>query len=370
MCGRYFRHAHLEHKYFAEAQNCVHFPEFFLIRADASGREKAGMSATPPSYLLASNDPLLLGRVEPALLGGGAQVKVALTADAALAAMTGANAPDLALLDAGLPGMPVAQLLAAVRATECGRRLAIAVAADAVSQEWIDRLDEGILDDLIPRAAEPAYWQLRVASVLRAQRLLYELGVLRENETRNAQLDRLTGVYNREALLSLLFRETDRAQRMSSPLSLLLFDVDDFGHWNLRLGLNACDEILCQMARRAARLLRTYDLLGRVGKDEFLIALPGCATANAVTLAERLRLEVFSPPYRLGEESIRLSACFGIAQSHGRSPVVVLRDAEQALLRAKEAGPETIQTFDAPPRPTPAPVTFISSDSGDELLAW
>ncbi len=328
------------------------------------------MLATPYTCLLALDDAALLARVESALLGAGAQIHVALTAYAALAAMTGPNAPDIALLDARLPGMPVAQLLAAARSADSSQRLSIVVAADGITQEWLDRLDEGILDDLIPRAAEPAYWQLRAASVLRAHRLLYEVGTLRENEARGAQLDRLTGVYNREALLSLLFRETDRVQRMSSPLSLLLFDVDDFGHWNLRLGLDACDEILCQMACRTARLLRTYDLLGRTGKDEFLIALPGCSVVNAVTLAERLRLEVFSVPYHAGDESIRLSACFGIAQSHGRSPVIVLREAEQALLRAKKTGPETIQTFDGPPRPTPAPVTFISSDSGDELLAW
>ncbi len=176
-------------------------------------------------------------------------------------------------------------------------------------------------------------------------------------------------MYNREALLALIFRETDRVQRLDSSLSLLLFDVDDFGHWNARLGMEACDQLLCQAVHRTARLLRTYDLLGRTGDDEFLLALPGCSVVNAVTLAERLRLEVFGLPYRIGNESIRLSACFGIAQSHGRSPVVVLREAEQALACARQAGPESIQTFDGQ-HPAPAPVTFLSSVSGEKLLAW
>jgi hypothetical protein len=69
-------------------------------------------------------------------------------------------------------------------------------------------------------------------------------------------------------------------------------------------------------------------------------------------------------------ESIRLSACFGIASSHGRSPVVVLREAEEALLVAKAAGPESIQCFDGPHQPAPAPVAFFSPSTGDELLAW
>lgn len=328
------------------------------------------MLAPPPTYLLASDEPSLLARVEPELLSTGALVTVVLSADSALAAMTGPHPPDLALLDAALPGMPMVELLAAVRSSGTGLRLPIVLISDSATQEWLDCLDEGIFDDLIPRDAQPAYWRFRSASVLRLHRLLHELDSLRDSQSRDAQRDRLTGAYNREAMLAMIFRETDRAQRMHTPLSLLLFDVDDFGHWNSRLGIDACDEMLCQMVRRTTRLLRSYDLLGRVGKDEFLITLPGCPVIHAATLAERLRLEVFSSPFRMGTEAVRFSACFGIAQSQGRSPVIVLREAEQALAWAKETGPESIQTFDGPPRPTPAPVTFLSSASGEELLAW
>ena len=79
--------------------------------------------------------------------------------------------------------------------------------------------------------------------------------------------------------------------------------------------------------------------------DEFLIALPACSPASAMILAERLRVDVFSVPFRVAGEAIRLSACFGIANSRGRSPVVVLREAEKALEWAKAAGPESIQCF-------------------------
>jgi diguanylate cyclase (GGDEF)-like protein len=151
---------------------------------------------------------------------------------------------------------------------------------------------------------------------------------------------------------------------------LILLDIDDFGHWNSRLGTEVCDQLLCQVVARTTRLLRSYDVLGRPGKDEFLVVLPGCGTNNALMLAERLRVDVFSSPFRVAGESIRLSACFGIATSHGRSPVVVLREAEQALQRAREAGPESIQCFADSIRTDPPPVTFLSPTSGDELLAW
>ncbi len=323
-----------------------------------------------PAFLLASPDPALLGAIEPMLQATGTQVKVVLSAEAALAFLVRGNPPALLVLDARLPDMPIGQLLAAARALGDGPRAPILLVTDTVTQEWIDRLADGVIDDLILRSSEYTYWQLRIDLLLRNKRFALELESLREAAIRNAQFDRLTGVYNRETMLSMLFRETDRAQRMNSSLCLVLFDIDDFGHWNSRLGVDTCDELLCQVASRAGALLRSYDLLGRPGMDEFLIALPACSPASAMILAERLRVEVFSVPFRVAGEAIRLSACFGIANSRGRSPVVVLREAEKALEWAKAAGPESIQCFGCTQEPAPSPVKFLSASSGDELLAW
>jgi diguanylate cyclase (GGDEF)-like protein len=322
------------------------------------------------TFLLASSDTALLTAVEPTLLATGARVDVVLSAEAVLASIASPRPPNLILLDVELPGIPMGQLLAALRADSDSPRLPIILIAGTVAQEWVDRLAEGAVDDIIPRSAECVYWQLRLDLVLRNQRVAHELETLRDAALRNAQHDRLTGVYNRETLLAMLFRETDRVQRSQSSMCLVLFDIDDFGHWNSRLGADACDELLCQVATRTAALLRSYDVLGRPGMDEFLVALPSCTPANAMALAERLRIEVFSAPFHVCGEAIRLSACFGIATSHGRSPVVVLREAEKALEYAKAAGPESIQCFGCPSQTTPSPVTFLTASSDDELLAW
>ncbi len=318
----------------------------------------------PATFLLASASPELLTAIEPVLTAAGARVEVVLTAAAALAAISAPKPPDLALIDSGLPDMETRRLLAAMQAEGASRRFPIILIAESAAPEWTGLLEQGIIDDLILRGAGPAYWPLRTDAALRAYRLAGELANLCDS-----RLDRLTGVYNREAMLAMLVRETDRAQRMNGSLSLVLFDIDDFGHWNSRLGLDACDRLLREVAERSARLLRSYDLLGRPGKDEFLVALPGCQVASAERLAERLRLEVFSVPFRVGGERIRLSACFGIASSKGRSPVVVLREAERALARARQVGPESIETY-GDTKPDPAPVKFLSPTSGDELLAW
>lgn len=331
-------------------------------------------SQAPPVYLLASPDPALLAALEPLLLAAGAEVEIVLSAEAALAAVDKPRPLALALLDATLPGldpcMNIERLLATIRAEETASRLPIVLISDTVTQEWIDRLAEGVIDDLVLRTAEAPYWRLRVEMTLRDRHKGRELHALREAQVLNAQFDRLTGVYNRETILAMLFRETDRVQRMNSALSLLLLDIDDFGHWNSRLGNDACDDLLCQVAGRITRLLRSYDLLGRPGKDEFLLVLPGCSAVNAVMLAERMRMEVFCSPFPVGGDAIRLSACFGIAGSQGRSPVVVLREAEQALQWARTAGPESIQCFGDSPHPSDGPVAFLSPSTGDELMAW
>jgi diguanylate cyclase (GGDEF)-like protein len=327
-------------------------------------------SQSQPTFLLASNEPALLEAVEPVLLAAGARPEIVLSAEAALLRMVDPDAPSLALLDTRLPGMEMARLLAAARAEATGPRFPIVLFSDSVRQEWQDRLDEGVIDDVFPFSVEPDFLRFRVEMAVRGNRRDRELEQLREAAALNAHSDTLTGVYNRSGLLSVLFRETDRVQRMNTSLCVILFDIDDFGHWNARLGSAACDELLVQVTGRATRLLRSYDVLGRVGKDEFLAGLPGCSPVNAVLLAERMRQDVFSAPFHVAGKSIRLSACFGVASSQGRSPVIVLREAEQALRLAKEAGPESIKCAADCPQSQAPPVAFLSPTSGDDLLAW
>ncbi len=327
-------------------------------------------SKPQPAFLLASDQPALLSEMEPVLVALGARVEIAFSAEAALASLSRLGAPALVLLDVRLPRVKTEQMLAAIRAAAGGRRFPVVLIAETIADEWMDRLEEGAVDDLIPASAQAAYWRLRLEMVLRSHQRMVEVEHLRETSAVHEQTDPLTGTYNRATLLSMLFRETDRVQRMNTTLCMILFDIDDFGHWNARLGMSACDDLLVHVAGRVKRLLRSYDLLGRVGKDEFLVALPGCNSENAVLMAERMRAEVFSAPFRLGGQAIRLSACFGVAASRGRSPVVVLREAEQVLREAQSAGPESIQCFSDPPEQQAAPVAFLSPTSGDDLLAW
>lgn len=328
------------------------------------------LSDAQPRFLLASPDPALLHAVEPVLLSSGAHVLVALSAEAALAQMRSDDGLTMALLDIHLPGMQIDQLLAATRAHAQGCTFPILLIADPPLETWISRMREGVIDDIISPQADPAWWLLRVELVRRGFCRNKSLDNLRESALMDAQFDTLTGTYNRASILSSLFRETDRAQRMNSSLAAILLDIDDFGHWNARLGAVACDQLLVDVAGRLRRLLRTYDLIGRMGNDEFLAALPGCSTQDAVQLAERIRTDVFTEPYRAPGTMVRLSACFAVATSNGRSPVVVLRELESALRHARQTGPETIRSGSNGLEPLAPAIAFLSPSTGDNLLAW
>ena len=140
-------------------------------------------------------------------------------------------------------------------------------------------------------------------------------------------------------LLSLLFRETDRVQRMGTSLCMILFDIDDFAHWNARLGeCGVRRPAGAGCVHRVQRLLRSYDLLGGMGGDEFLRCAAGmrhgqCGHAGRADTrrgrsASRFRWRVRRCGFR---------RALAVAPSQGRSPVVVLRELEEAL-RRRQAG--------------------------------
>jgi len=313
-----------------------------------------------PLFLLASGSAPLAADIRSSLLDGAIQLQLVASADAALEAMLGPPLPSLLLLDAELQGLPIDQLLAALHVGSDERRFPIVVIADEGIPEWMKRLAEGVIDNIFPHNLPPFHWRPQLEMVLRTFRRIRELEQLRATATLNRDIDPVTGLANRAALLSMLFRETDRVQRMNTSLSVMRFAVDDIAHSQGRLGEAAWDEVVKEAAARVQRLLRTYDLFGRLGMADFAVGLPGCAPVNAVSLAERIRAEVFSVPFRAEGAAVRLTVSFGIAPSHGRSPLIVLREAEQALQAARIAGPEKIRTARDCGQPT-ARAAFLST---------
>lgn len=309
-----------------------------------------------PRYqvLVLSEDEALRERMRVVLRLQDVSLEMAKDATELLEMQPKLRVGSVILLDGAVRAVESGQLLAALQEAGAAQRSAVGIIGARVAGEedeqessaatWSRRLREGVIDDMLPRDTTRQQWPLRLSALRRIHLLRSELVHLRDSSLLQAERDRLTGTMNRDAILSILFRETDRVQRMNHGLCVILMDIDDFGHWNAELGIEACDDLLRRVAQRVQSLLRSYDMLGRMGDDEFLIALPGCSNVNAVLLAERLRTDIFDVPFEVGGRSIRLSACFAVAESKGRSPVVVLREAEQTLQEARMRGPDQIRS--------------------------
>jgi len=167
---------------------------------------------------------------------------------------------------------------------------------------------------------------------------------------------------SRDELITTLFRETDRAQRFKTALTLILCGIDDWNIWISKVSEDAVRAAEGEIADRIAGVLRCYDLLGRYGAGEFAMILPGCNSFSAVGMAGRLRQEVFGSAFRQGNEAMMFEASFGIAGSGGRSPLVVLRNAENALIEARmrRPGPIVRSSYAAEPDPATLRMAVLS----------
>jgi diguanylate cyclase (GGDEF)-like protein/PAS domain S-box-containing protein len=162
-----------------------------------------------------------------------------------------------------------------------------------------------------------------------------------------SRLDSLTGLFNRGYWDECLRQEFARYRRMPRDSSLVLFDVDHFKAINDEHGHTAGDEVLRQLGRLLNETLRSTDIVGRYGGEEFAIILPDTAAANARIMAEHLRQNVSALQIPHEPAPLRITVSIGIAAITDDMPDaktwVMLAD--QALYRAKADGRDRIAVF-------------------------
>ena len=166
-----------------------------------------------------------------------------------------------------------------------------------------------------------------------------------------ATRDSLTGAANRRHFVEQAQRERERSLRTGTPLSLCLFDADHFKSINDHYGHVAGDHVLSAMAQAATGALRTTDLLGRLGGEEFAMLLPDTDLAGAMVVAERVRAgvaaaEVQSSEVREGSapSAIKVTISIGVAELRGDEPFEsMLKRADRALYAAKDLGRDRVQ---------------------------
>jgi diguanylate cyclase (GGDEF)-like protein len=177
-------------------------------------------------------------------------------------------------------------------------------------------------------------WAVIVSNITAQTQLVQQL-------QHHAVTDSLTEIANRRAFDAALEREYVRASRYRSRFALMLIDVDHFKTINDGSGHAVGDQVLHLVARRIAHCLRSTDLPGRYGGDEFAILLPETTLHEASKLADRIRDQVAIAAAEVGEQGIAVTLSVGVTvymPGDSADPRELLEQADQALYSAKSDG--------------------------------
>ncbi len=158
---------------------------------------------------------------------------------------------------------------------------------------------------------------------------------------RLATRDSLTGLWNRRSILELLQRELARCAREGRTLAAVMVDIDHFKRVNDEIGHLAGDEVLREVTHRVGSSLRSADVLGRLGGEEFLFILSPADEESAREVMERARQACAAAPIVSDSNSFEVTVSLGaavVAARHGEDLPAVLRAADRALYRAKHSG--------------------------------
>ncbi|MGH8762789.1 MAG: GGDEF domain-containing response regulator [Nitrosospira sp.] len=198
---------------------------------------------------------------------------------------------------------------------------------------YLEGMDAGA-DDFITKPFDEEQLAARLRVAERILALHKKLHV-------QATHDRLTGIWNRAAIVDCLEKELERAARQNTRIGVVLADLDHFKQVNDTHGHAAGDRVLQEAAQRMRLALRPYDRIGRYGGEEFLIMTPGCTWSDAMTLAERIRGSISAEPVNGQSGEIPITVSLGATISGGRAGEdanTLIAAADEALYRAKKTG--------------------------------
>ena len=157
-----------------------------------------------------------------------------------------------------------------------------------------------------------------------------------------SQIDTLTGLANRRAMMKSLAAEQTRSSRTGRSFGLIMTDIDDFKQVNDRYGHACGDEILVEVSKRLEKTLRNQDITSRWGGEEFLLLLPETSLHSAVKVAKKIKALIEGTPFICSNASINLTMTFGVSQG-GLIPVEdAIQLADTALYRGKRTGKNSV----------------------------
>jgi diguanylate cyclase (GGDEF)-like protein len=270
------------------------------------------------------------------------EVTVATNGEAAWRIVQGGAAP-LLLSDWMMPLVDGLELCRRIRSAALEKYTYIILLTSRDRKE--DRL-EGLragADDFLTKPADPDELTVRLEIAERILKVHAQLARQNERLAELAAIDELTGTKNRRRFredLELLFSQ---AERLHSPLSMIMLDIDHFKAYNDSFGHPAGDEILRRLGATLRSTLRSHDVVARYGGEEFVVLLPATGENEAIEVAERLRSAIAKSPWPRREVTASLG--IGTIGPNTARASTLLEQADRALYHSKQAGRNQVTHF-------------------------
>ncbi len=155
-------------------------------------------------------------------------------------------------------------------------------------------------------------------------------------------LDPMLNIWHRGALMEMFRNETERALRHHSLLTAMMIDVDSFKQINDKHGHLAGDAVLREFSQRIKGQLRSYDIFGRYGGDEFMVIMPNISAEDAQARAQHILDSIMTIPVMVHGVQIHMAASIGLATADYKhdtpDAMELLKRADDSLLTAKRTG--------------------------------
>ncbi|MBC7574712.1 MAG: GGDEF domain-containing protein, partial [Herminiimonas sp.] len=180
-----------------------------------------------------------------------------------------------------------------------------------------------------------------------AEDRIHELESKLEQLSELVREDQLTGSLNRRGLDDVFEREFARVDRQGNALCIAMLDLDDFKRLNDTHGHIAGDEALVHLVNLIKETLRTMDVVGRFGGEEFLIILPDTTLVLAAQTITRLQRELTKRIFMVNNERLLITFSAGVAARRaGETQTELIKRADAALYEAKKAGKNRVAMSD------------------------